>query len=411
MATVDGHEFLVTRADGVWLWDDQGRRYLDATASLWSVNVGHGRREIVAAVTRQMQELDSYSIFNDYTNRPAAELAERLSDLAPVVDARVFLGTGGGDGIETAAKLARQYWSLEGRPERTHLIGRTGGFHGGHGFGTSVGGIDANRDGFGPLVGGTSRVRYDSLEALEQEIGWIGPESVAAVFVEPVMGAGGVLLPPDGYLKGVAEICRQHDVLLVLDEVICAFGRLGAWFASERFELAPDMIVFAKAVTSGYQPVGGVIVADRVWEPFWSRPGNPFRTGPTYAGHPVCCAAALANLDIIEREDLLSRARELEVALKGALDGLSNHGLVSEVRAGLGVMAAVEIAPEAIAAGVSVAAAFHATRERGVLVRPLGSSLGISPPLTIGDRELALIPEAIAEALQEVGAQRSADVD
>jgi putrescine aminotransferase len=399
MAAVRHHEFVIDRAEGVWLWDEEGRRYLDATSSLWYVNVGHGREEIAAAVADQLRKLDCYSVFNDYANRPALELAERLADLAPVEDARVFLGTGGGDAIETAAKLARRYWDLEGRPERTHLIGRAGAFHGANGFGTSVGGIDANREGFGPLMGDTSQVPYDSLEALQLEIETLGPERVAAVFVEPVIGAGGVLHPPEGYLEGVSELCRRHGVLLVVDEVICAFGRLGAWFASERFGISPDMIVFAKAVTSGYQPVGGVIVSGQIAEPFWSRPGNPFRTGPTYAGHPACCAAALANLDIIEREDLLGRARELEVLLKEVLDTLLDHELVGEVRAGLGVMAAVEIAPEARAAGVSVADVFQATRERGVLTRPLATSLGLSPPLTIGEEELKLIPDAIGSAL------------
>jgi putrescine---pyruvate transaminase len=399
MAIVSQGEFVIDRAEGVWLWDEEGRRYLDATSSLWYVNVGHGRQEIVTAVAEQMAKLDCYSVFGDYANRPALELAKRLAELAPVDDAKVFLGTGGGDAIETAAKLARRYWHLEGMPDRTHLIGRSGGFHGANGFGTSVGGIDANREGFGPLMGGTSQVPYDDLGALEREIERVAAERVAAVFVEPVIGAGGVLHPPEGYLEGVAALCRRHGVLLVMDEVICAFGRLGAWFAGERFGIRPDMIVFAKAVTSGYQPLGGVIVSGRIAEPFWSRPGRPFRTGPTYAGHPSCCAAALANLDILEREGLIERARELEVRLKEVLDPLRDHELVDHVRAGLGVMAAVEIAPAALEQGVTIADVFAAARERGVLSRPLATSLGFSPPLTIGEEELALIPEAVAAAL------------
>jgi putrescine---pyruvate transaminase len=402
MATVRQGEFVIDRAEGVWLWDEEGTRYLDATASLWYVNVGHGRAEIIDAVADQLRRLDCYSVFNDYANRPALDLAERLSDLAPVEDARVFLGTGGGDAIETAAKLARRWWHLEGAPERTHLIGRTGGFHGAYGFGTSIGGIEANRDGFGPLVGSTSQVPFDSLEAMAAEIDRVGPERVAAVFVEPVVGAGGVLHPPEGYLEGVAELCRHHGVLLVMDEVICAFGRLGEWFASERFGLSPDMIVFAKAVTSGYQPVGGVIASGRIAEPFFAEPGRAFRTGPTYAGHPACCAAALANLDIIEREGLLQRARELEGTLKETLDTLRDHEMVGEIRAGLGVMAAVEIAPAALESGITAADLFARTRERGVLSRPLATSLGFSPPLTITDEELSLIPEAIAGALDSL---------
>ena len=402
MATVSKGEFVIDRADGVWLWDEEGHRYLDATSSLWYVNVGHGREEIVAAVADQLRKLDCYSVFNDYANRPALELAERLSDLAPVDDARVFLGTGGGDSIDTAAKLARRYWHLEGAPRRTHLIGRSGGFHGANGFGTSVGGIEANREGFGPLMADTSQVPYDSLEALAAEIERVGPERVAAVFVEPVIGAGGVLHPPEGYLEGVADLCRRHGVLLVMDEVICAFGRLGAWFASERFGVRPDMIVFAKGVTSGYQPVGGVIVDGRIAEPFWSQSGHPFRTGPTYAGHPACCAAALANLDILEREGLLGRARELELSLKQTLDRLLEHPMVTEVRAGLGVMAAVELAPAALES-ITVADVFTALRDRGVLSRPLATSLGFSPPLTVGDEELSLIAEATVDALDSLG--------
>jgi adenosylmethionine-8-amino-7-oxononanoate aminotransferase len=400
MANVVGREFVVDRAEGVWLWTEDGRRVLDATGSLWYSNVGHGRPEMADAVRDQLLKLDAYNVFNDYANRPALALADRLAALAPVDDARVFLTPGGGDGIETAAKLARRYWAVEGQPERNHLIGRVSAFHGAGGFGTTIGGIDANHEDIGPLVGGVSRVAYDSLGDLRAEIERLGAERVAAVFVEPVVGAGGVLPPPEDYIEGVAALCAETGVLLVLDEVICAFGRLGHWFAAERFGVEPDMIVFAKGVTSGYQPLGGVIAAGRLAEPFWSGDGNYFRTGQTYSGHPACCAAALANLDIIEREGLLARSRELEVVLADALAPLADLEAVAEVRAGVGLMAAVELAPEAIAAGVGVAAVFEAARAEGVITRPLGTSLGISPPLTITAEEIALIPAAIAAALE-----------
>jgi adenosylmethionine-8-amino-7-oxononanoate aminotransferase len=406
MATVAGHEFVVDRAEGVWIWDEAGSRYLDATGSLWFSNVGHGRREIADAVHAQLLKLDVYNTFNDYANRPALELADRLAGLAPVADARVFLGAGGGDGIEAAAKLARRYWTLVGRPGRTHLIGRADAFHGTHGFGTAIGGIEANREGLGPLVGDVSRVAYDSLDALEAEIARLGADRVAAFFVEPVIGAGGVLHPPEGYLEGVARICAETGVLLVLDEVICAFGRLGHWFAAERFGIEPDMIVFAKGVTSGYQPLGGVIVSGEIAAPFWSGEGEYFRNGQTYAGHPAACVAALANLDLIESDGLLARSRELEGVLAAALEPLLEHPLVSTIRSGLGVMAAVELTPEALESGVTVAGVFADVREAGVLVRPLGTSLGISPPLIIEEAEIALIPEAIAGALDRADGSR-----
>jgi putrescine---pyruvate transaminase len=399
MANVVGHEFMVDRAEGVWLWDSDGSRYLDATGSLWFSNIGHGRAEVAEAVHDQLLKLDVYNIFGDYANQPALDLADRLSDLAPVADARVFLAAGGGDGIEAAAKLARRYWALQGRPQKSHLIGRSSAFHGTHGFGTAIGGIDANREDVGPLVGRVSQVAYDSLDALAQEIERLGADEVAAVFVEPVIGAGGVLHPPEGYIEGIARLCAEKEVLLVLDEVICAFGRLGYWFAAERFGIEPDMIVFAKGVTSGYQPLGGVVVSGQIAEPFWTGEGAFFRSGQTYSGHPTCCAAAMANLDIIEREGLLARSRELEVTLAQALEPLVEHPLVSEVRAGLGLMAAVELSADALAEGLTVASVFADVRRAGVLVRPLGSSLGISPPLVVGEEEIKLIPEAIVGAL------------
>ena len=403
MAAVAGHELVVDRAEGVWVWDEEGARYLDATGSLWFSNIGHGRPEIAEAVREQLLKMDVYNLFNDYANRPALELADRLAGLAPVSDARIFLTPGGGDAIESAAKLARRYWALRGQPQRTQLIGRTAAFHGTHGFGTAIGGIDANQEDVGPHVGGVLRVPYDSVDALAAEIDRQGADTVAAVFVEPVIGAGGVLHPPEGYIEGVSRICRETGVLLILDEVICAFGRLGHWFGAERFGISPDMIVFAKGVTSGYQPLGGIVISGEIAEPFWTGEGAYFRSGQTYSGHPACCAAALANIDIIENEGLIDRARELEGTLASSLQPLLDHPLVAEVRAGLGVMAAVELSAEALADGLTVAGVFSDVRKAGVLVRPLGSSLGISPPLVIADQEIDLIPEAIAGALDQAG--------
>jgi putrescine aminotransferase len=401
MGQVQGHELVLERGEGVWLWDSEGRRYLDATSSLWYSNIGHGRERMISAISAQLHKLDAYSIFGDHTNRPALELAERLAGLAPVPDARVFLTTGGGDGIETAAKLSRFYFDAIGQPQRTHVIGRTEGFHGVFGFGTAIGGIQANRSGFGHLMEDASLVPYDSVEALEREIQHIGNERVAAFFCEPVMGAGGVLLPPEGYIRGVAEVCRRHGVLFVCDSVICGFGRLGTWYGIERFGVVPDMIVFAKGVSSGYLPVGGVVVAGAIADPLWSPDvGRAFRQGTTYAGHPTCCAAALANLDILEEEGLLQRSRELEAVLDAALRPAIDHPLVEEVRSGLGFLGAVELDAKLLRQNPrAVLELGLEMRARGVMVRALGSAIAVSPPLVAEPEHVDLIAEALMGAL------------
>jgi putrescine---pyruvate transaminase len=394
MALVRRSELVITRGDDVWLWDQEGRRYLDASASLWYSNVGHGRREIADAVAAQLAELEAYSIFGDVANPPALRLAERLSELAPMDDAKVFLTTGGGEAIDSAAKLARRYWSVVGQPSRQHLISRIAGYHGTNGFGTSLGGIEANRVGFGALVPHTSYVVHDSVEALEQEIGRIGADNVAAFFMEPIIGAGGVLLPPEGYIEGVAEVCDANGVLLMVDSVICGFGRLGTWFGIERWGVEPDLITFAKGVSSGYMPIGGVVASWRVAEPFFTEPGHLLRHGATYSGHAACAAAALANLDILEREGLVPRGQELEGELDAALRPLEEHPLVAEVRAGIGLMAAVELDSPAL-----VPALYAHLREEGILTRALTTGVAFSPPLTIRSEEIELIGSAMRSAL------------
>ncbi|GAA4615329.1 aspartate aminotransferase family protein [Saccharopolyspora hordei] len=403
MFEVKSSQFCVTRAEGVWVYDQDGRRYLDGTASLWYANAGHGRTEIVEAAAAQMRRLESYFVFNDFTNPPAEELADRLAQLAPVDGAKVFLTTGGGESIDTAAKLARQYWTQLGQPQRTHIISRGNAYHGTNGLGTSIGGIEVNRSGFGDLVPETTRVAHDDAEALREAIERIGPDRVAAFFAEPVMGAGGLYPPPPGYLEAVAKLCAEHGILFVADSVICGFGRVGSWFGVERWGLQPDMITFAKGVTSGYLPLGGVVVSQRVAEPFWQQPGRVFRHGATYSGHPTVAAAALANLDILEREKLLQRADELERPLHEALLALADHPAVGEVRGGVGLLGAVELAPEVLAADAgAVARVQKAVRERGVIVRPLGKALAVSPPLIIEDAEIELLGSALREGFDTI---------
>jgi putrescine aminotransferase len=405
MHAVRGAEMLIARGEGAYVWDDEGRRYLDGTASLWNVNVGHGREEIVEAATAQMRTLATYSAFGAFANAPALCLAERLGELAPVDDARIFFGSGGGDAIDTAGKLARRYFAAVDAPERVHLISRTQGYHGTHGFGTSVGGIEANTTNWGPLIPAVSTVPYDSLPALEAEIERVGPDRVAAFFCEPVIGAGGVYAPPEGYVEGVADLCAEHGILLIVDSVICGFGRLGTWFGIERWEdVRPDMITFAKGVTAGYLPLGGVVVSDEVAGPFFEAPGGPMlRHGATYAGHPACCTAAMAVLDIYERDGLFERSRELEGTLAQALAPLASHPAVAEVRAGLGLLAAVQLAPEALERDTgAVAKVAQGAREAGVLVRPLLGAIAMSPPLTVERAHLELLAEAIGEGLDSI---------
>ncbi len=408
MTVVLGNELLIERAKGVWLWDTDGERYLDATSALWYANIGHGRARMAEAIAAQIRQLDAYSIFNDFTNAPAEALAERLSDLAPIDDAVVFLGSGGGDGIESAAKLARLYFAVGEERERTHVIGRTNGFHGGFAFGTSIGGIEANRRHFGTLVGECSQVQANSLEALASEINRVGSERVAAFFCEPVIGAGGVIMPEPGYLEGAARLCRAHGILFVVDDVICAFGRLGEWFGAQRFGLNPDMIVFAKGVTSGYLPLGGVVVSGAVAERFWAGDGgHSFRNGATYAGHPTCCVAALTNLDIIEEEDLLARSRRLEPRLHQILTELSAHPIIDDARVGTGFLGALVLDPERVRADPALSLKIHrSARAAGLMIRPLGDSVAVSPPLIIEDEELDLIGSVLQETLDAVGSSK-----
>lgn len=397
-------EFVVDRGEGVHVWDEDGRRYLDATGALWYCMVGWGRTEIADAAAAQMRKLASYSTFGDYSNRPAIELAERLAAIAPMADAKVFLTSGGSDSIDTAAKMVRRYWQLVGEPDRTVFVTRERAYHGMHVAGTSLAGIPANATGYGALVDDVAKVAWDSPEALRAAIAEAGAGRVAAFFCEPVIGAGGVYPPPRGYLEEVRAICRETGVLFVADEVITGFARTGAWFASTRWALDPDLIVCAKGLTSGYLPMGAVIASPRVADPFWKPGAGLFRHGYTYSGHATVAAAALANLAIIEREDLAGRALGLEADLAAGLAPLADHALISEVRSGTGVLAAVQIGAEAIAADPTLPArAAAACRANGVLTRALGSGgLQISPALVLDGEGIAEMAAGIAAGLDAV---------
>jgi adenosylmethionine-8-amino-7-oxononanoate aminotransferase len=401
-------ETTIVRGRGSHVWDADGNRYLDATAGLWFCNVGHGRAEIAEAADRQMRELSAYHTFGDLTNPPTAALVERVASLAPVANSKVFLTSGGSDSVDTATKIVRRYWSMLGEPERTVLIRRERAYHGMHTAGTSLAGIPANLEGFGGLLDDVVQVAWDDPATLRATIAGVGPERVAAFFCEPVIGAGGVFPPPDGYLSAVRQICRETGVLFIADEVITGFGRCGAWFASGRFGLEPDLITCAKGITSGYLPLGAVIAAPRVWEPFWREGAGMFRHGYTYSGHATVSAAALANLDIMEREDLLDRAKSLEAELASALAPLADHPTVGEVRSGTGVLAAIQIAPDVLEADAAAPARLlRAARARGVMSRALApGALQVSPPLVLEPAELRELADGLGSALDDLEAGR-----
>jgi adenosylmethionine-8-amino-7-oxononanoate aminotransferase len=323
---------------------------------------------------------------------------------APVPDSKVFLTSGGSDSIDTATKMARRYWQLVGQPDRTVLITRERAYHGMHIAGTSLAGIEANALGYGTLVGDIAKVAWDSPDELREAIAFAGPGRVAAFFCEPVLGAGGVFAPPEGYLQAVRAICRETGVLFVADEVITGFGRVGDWFASSRWDLEPDLITCAKGITSGYLPMGAVIAAPWVAEPFWQPGAGLWRHGYTYAGHATVAAAGLANLDIMEREALPEHALALERALAEALATLAAHPLVEEVRAGTGVLGAVQLDADAIAADPALPGrAVTACRENGILTRALATgALQVSPALVLDEAGLDELRSGIAAALDAI---------
>jgi putrescine---pyruvate transaminase len=403
MASIAGDTVTIVRGQGATIYDSSGRSYLDAIASLWYCNVGHGRTELVDAATAQMHKIAAYQAYEVFSNEPAEALAERVAGLVPITAAKVFLTPGGGsDAVDTAAKLSRAYWRAVGQPGKQVIIGRSHAYHGVNAFGTSLGGIPVNADPFGQLVSQVEHVPWDDAAALAKTIDQVGADRVAAFICEPVVGAGGVYFPPDGYLMQVQQICRENDVLFIADEVITGFGRTGEWFGSLRYGLEPDLMTVAKGLTSGYLPLGAVVASPRVAEPFWQAgSAEIFRHGYTYSAHPTACAVGLANLDIVEREQLVARVRELEPALAAALAPLARHELVSEVRTGAGLLAAVEIAPAARDADPGLGGrVVTAARKRGVITRLLrGVALQVSPPFVISAAELHQISEILTAAL------------
>ncbi len=344
---------IIVRGEGCYVYDEHGKRYLDGLSALYCVNVGHGRAELAEAAEAQARELAFYTTWS-YAHPRAIELATRVAELAPPGLNRVFFTSGGSEAVESAWKLARAYHGLRGEPTRTKLIARDLAYHGTTLGALTATGLTSLRQPFEPLVPGgchvpnTNSYRWSetrdplwAADAIEERIEFEGPGTVAAVILEPVQNAGGCFVPQDGYFQRVREICDRHGVLLISDEVICSWGRLGHWFGSERFGYVPDIITTAKGLTSAYIPMGAVIASDRVAEPFLYGDAM-FAHGFTFGGHPVAAAVALANIDLIEREDLCGRVREREGALRAMLERLRDIPIVGDVR-GAGFFHAIEL--------------------------------------------------------------------
>ena len=392
-------DFLeIVRGEGCRVWDADGRSYLDGTASLWYCAAGHGRREIIDAITAQLSELEAYHTFARFTNRPEQQLALLLTELEPIPDARVLFTSGGSEAIDSAIKLVRAGHKVAGDGGRTVFLSRHYSYHGVMLGGTSAGGIPANRDPFGTLLPDFFQVDRDSLGAMRDAVAYHGPDRIAAIVTEPVIGAGGVFPPPEGYLAGLRELCDECGALLVFDEVISGFGRLGSWFASHHYGVTPDVTTFAKGVTSGYQPLGGVIVGPRLREWLEADPAYLLAHGNTYTGHPTCCAAGVANVELIRAEGLVQRAGDAGRRLRAGLDGLRGHPGVAEVR-GEGLMQAIGLRPP-IAAGAFT----EGLLSRGVIGRglPYANTVAFSPPLIISDEEVDELVAASRAVLDEL---------
>ena len=422
---------VIERGDGCYVWDHKGNRYLDGLAGLFVSQVGHGRTELAKAASAQAEKLGYFPIWT-YAHPTAVQLAARLADLAPGDLNRVFFTTGGSEAVESAWKLARQYFRLTGEPGRHKVISRYLSYHGTSMGALSITGLAELRMPFEPLVPGARKVantnRYrctlcahapactlGCAADIEAMIVREGPESVAAVFVEPVQNAGGCFVPPEGYFAKLREICDRYGVLLVSDEVICAYGRLGHWFGAQRYGYQPDIITTAKGLTSGYSPLGAMLVSDRLAQPFVGT-GKSFLHGFTFAGHPVSCAVALANLDLFESEDLLQHVRTNEHLFRKALDDLSDLPIVGEVR-GAGYFYGIELVKdrdsrETFTSDESdhLLRGFLSNRllELGLICRADDRGepvVQLSPPLIAGPEQFEEINRVLRQALTEAMAE------
>jgi adenosylmethionine-8-amino-7-oxononanoate aminotransferase len=424
---------IMVRGEGVYVWDSRGNRYLDGLSGLFASQLGHGRRDLAQAAATQAETLGYFPLWT-YAHPRAIELAEKLATLAPGDLNRVFFTTGGSEAVESAWKLARQYHKLRGDHDRYKVISRDIAYHGTTMGALTITSVTPYRTPFEPLVPGAIKVPNTnfyrarehgddpvkfsawSAEQIEEAIEREGPDTVAAVFLEPVQNAGGCFTPPPGYFKRIREICDRYGVLLVSDEVICAFGRLGTWFGAEKYDYLPDMITVAKGLTSGYAPLGALLVNDKVAEPFFMEK-NTFLHGITFAGHPVSCAVALASIEAFEREKILERVTTNQYYLHDELEKLRELPIVGDIR-GTGYFWGIELVRDQ--ATKESFSPEHAERllrgfvspelfRRGLICRSDDRGdpvLQIAPPLICGTEELDIIVGTLREVLTEASDRR-----
>lgn len=415
---------VLTRGEGCWLWDAKGTRYLDAVGGLWCTNIGLGRAEMARAIAEQAERLAFTNTFVDITNDPAARLAARIAALTPGDLNRVHFTTGGSEAIDSAYRLVKYYHACRGNPQKQHIIARDDSYHGSTYAAMSIGKRAGDRvpefryitdhvhhisapNPYRAPDGLTGAAFTDWLVAeFEAKIAALGADRVGAFFAEPIQASGGVIVPPEGYLKRMWEVCQRHDILFVADEVVTAWGLLGHWFASEdEFGVVPDVICTAKGLTSGYQPLGAMIVSDRIWD---AMAGDRwFTSGYTYSGHPVCCAAGLKNIEIVEREGLLAHATEVGAYFEERLAALTALPIVGEVR-GRKLMMCVEnvadkstkrLLPDEVDIGRRISKMCEAM---GLMVRPMGHLNVMSPPLVITRDQVDQVAETLEVAIGRV---------
>ena len=384
----------IDRGSGALLWDSDGNEMIDAMASLWYCQIGHGRSDVADLVAAQIRKLEAYSCFDPFTNAPADQLAERIADLSPMSNARVFFTGSGSEAVDSAMKLARLTHVRSGHPERRLIISRDRGYHGTNYGGTSAQGLPLNKEGYGELLADVVHVPADDAEELSVLMSERSDE-IAALIMEPIQGAAGVYPPPPGYLEEARRLCDQHGVLLIFDEVITAFGRLGTWFAADHYGVVPDLTTFAKGVTSGYQPLGGVIVGHHVRDALEADADFILRHGYTYSGHPTSCTAALANIDIIESEGLLAEAIRMGARLEAGLRAIESDGRVDHIRGEVAIFGV------ALRADQNAAVVRETMLENGVIVRAIGTeTVTLCPPLITTDDQIDQIVDVLATSLE-----------
>ncbi|MBT8767788.1 aspartate aminotransferase family protein [Metapseudomonas boanensis] len=398
---------IITKAEGVYIWDSEGNKILDGMAGLWCVNVGYGREELVQAAARQMRELPFYNLFFQTAHPPALELSKAIADIAPEGMNHVFFTGSGSEANDTVLRMVRHYWAIKGQPQKKVIIGRWNGYHGSTVAGVSLGGMKALH-GQGDLpIPGIEHIAQPywfgeggdmapeefgvwAAEQLEKKILEVGEEKIAAFIAEPIQGAGGVIVPPETYWPKIREILAKYDILFVADEVICGFGRTGEWFGSQYYGLAPDLMPIAKGLTSGYIPMGGVIVRDEIVDTL--NEGGEFYHGFTYSGHPVAAAVALENIRILREEKIVEKVKaETAPYLQKRWQELADHPLVGEAR-GVGMVAALELVKnkktrERFADGIGMLCREHCF-QNGLIMRAVGDTMIISPPLVINKDEI-----------------------